>query len=189
MQNFTVFCRKSEICWNFSLLLSIFGILWLFMLLYGTLWHFYGTIWHFLAFLACYTVLWRIHFCRNLRTFCLKLSWHKHCSCKWLVFFHVWCQHVFHQLCLLGRVGLVVAMSVCCCRLLVCPLPMRFFFRPLIGPVITWSFRGLSLVSPPPPLYLKFLSLLYHSFLGLNNVKLSTHHLTINRSRSGSMQR
>ena len=40
----------------------------------------------------------------------------------------------FHQLGPLGRVGLVVDMSVC---VFVCPLPMRFFLRPLIGPQIT----------------------------------------------------
>ena len=40
----------------------------------------------------------------------------------------------FHQLGPLGRVGLVVDMSVC---VFVCPLPMRFFSRPLIGPQIT----------------------------------------------------
>ena len=53
----------------------------------------------------------------------------------------------FHQLGPLGRVGLVVAKSVCVfvwC-LCVCPIPMRFFLRPLIGPVITWSVWGLSL--------------------------------------------
>ena len=42
----------------------------------------------------------------------------------------------FHQLGPLGQVGLVVVMSVCCRRQLVCPLPMQFFSRPLIGPVI-----------------------------------------------------
>ena len=44
----------------------------------------------------------------------------------------------FHQLGPLGRVGLVVDMSVCVCVCLsVCPLPMRFFLRPLIRPQIT----------------------------------------------------
>ena len=30
-----------------------------------------------------------------------------------------------------------------------CPLPMRFFLRPLIGPQITWSVRGLWSVNHP----------------------------------------
>ena len=30
-----------------------------------------------------------------------------------------------------------------------CPLPMRFFSRPIIGPQITWLDPGLSLVNPP----------------------------------------
>ena len=43
----------------------------------------------------------------------------------------------FHQLGPLGRVGLVVDMSVgVCVCVSVCPLPMRFFSRPLIGPQI-----------------------------------------------------
>ena len=46
-----------------------FWHLWLSMGLYGTFWHVYGTLWPFLALLACYTVLWRIHFCCNIRTF------------------------------------------------------------------------------------------------------------------------
>ena len=41
----------------------------------------------------------------------------------------------FHQLGSLGHVGLVVTKSLCV--LSVCPLPMQFFLRPLIGPVIT----------------------------------------------------
>ena len=41
----------------------------------------------------------------------------------------------FHQLCPLGRVGLVVAMSVCCRRIL--SPSNTIFLRPLIGPVIT----------------------------------------------------
>ena len=43
----------------------------------------------------------------------------------------------------LGRFFHREAMSVC---LSVCPLPMQFFSRPLIGPQITWSDPGLSLV-------------------------------------------
>ena len=53
--------------------------------------------------------------------------------------------HFFHQLGPVFRVGLVVTESVCLC--VVCPLPMRFFSRPLIGDVITWSVWGPSLVS------------------------------------------
>ena len=37
----------------------------------------------------------------------------------------------------------------------ICPLPM-FFFRPLIGPEVTWSVQGLSLVDPPPHFFLLF---------------------------------
>ena len=60
--------------------------------------------------------------------------------------------------CPLGRVGLVVTESVCLCV----PFPCNFF-RPLIGPLITWSVWGLSLAlwshaqleashwSTPPP--------------------------------------
>ena len=46
----------------------------------------------------------------------------------------------FHQLGPLGRVGLVVdisvRLSVCLC---VCPLPMQFFLRPLSGPLVIGS--------------------------------------------------
>ena len=64
----------------------------------------------------------------------------------------------FHQLGPLGRVGLVVDMSVCLC--VWCPLPMRFVLRPLIGPQVTRSDQGLWLVNLPslpnlaPPLFL-----------------------------------
>ena len=37
-----------------------------------------------------------------------------------------------------------------CLLSFVCPLPMQFFLRPLIGPRVTWSNPGLSLVDPPP---------------------------------------
>ena len=37
-----------------------------------------------------------------------------------------------------------------CVLCVVCPLPMRFILRPLIGPQVTWSDPGLSLVPPPP---------------------------------------
>ena len=49
---------------------------------------------------------------------------------------------IFHQLGPLGRVGQRVDMSVC---VFLCPLPMQFFFRPLIGPQVTWSDPCLSL--------------------------------------------
>ena len=48
----------------------------------------------------------------------------------------------------LGRFDLVVAMSAC--MYVVCPLPMRFFFRPLIGQHRSHDyFQGLSLVTAP----------------------------------------
>ena len=52
----------------------------------------------------------------------------KSCSGKFvLAQVNLWCEHThFHQLCPLGRVGLVVAMSVSAC----CPLPMQFFPKP-----------------------------------------------------------
>ena len=53
----------------------------------------------------------------------------------------------FHQLGPLSRVGRIVDMSVCLSGW--CPLPMRFFSRPLIGPQVTWSVRGLWLVNTP----------------------------------------
>ena len=68
--NFTVFCWKSEECRNYALLSSYFGK---FVTIYGALWYFLALLWHFMALLACYTVLWRIHFCRNLRTFSGKI--------------------------------------------------------------------------------------------------------------------
>ena len=49
----------------------------------------------------------------------------------------------------LGRVGLVVAISICMCFGMLSP-PMLFFSRPLIGPQITLSVPGLSLVNPAP---------------------------------------
>ena len=47
-----------------------------------------------------------------------------------------------------------VAMSVCLSRCLSRCLrhQVQLFPRPLIGPEITWSVPGLSLVLPPPPL-------------------------------------
>ena len=51
----------------------------------------------------------------------------------------------FHPL---GQLGLVVAISV---HLSVCPLPIRFFPRPFIGPQITWSVQDLQLIPPIPP--------------------------------------
>ena len=54
----------------------------------------------------------------------------------WLLYFYYYIY--FHQ---------VGAKSVCLsrlCRVCVCPLPMRFFPRPLIGPVISWSVWDLS---------------------------------------------
>ena len=73
--NFTVFCRKSEKCRNFSLLLSFSGKLWLFMAIYGTFKNSMAIYATFFALLACYTVLWRINFCRNLCTFSGKIIW------------------------------------------------------------------------------------------------------------------
>ena len=52
----------------------------------------------------------------------------------------------------LGRVGHRVAMSVCVCVCL-CALSGAVLFRPLIGPEITWSIPGLSLVLPPSLLW------------------------------------
>ena len=51
----------------------------------------------------------------------------------------------------LGRFFLRVAMSVYILYISVCPLSLSFFSRPLIGPQITGSDPGLSLVDPPPP--------------------------------------
>ena len=66
--SFTVFCCKSEECCNISLYRDFF---WHFMTIYEALWYFLASLWHLmaiLALLACYTVLWRIHFWRNLCT-------------------------------------------------------------------------------------------------------------------------
>ena len=53
----------------------------------------------------------------------------------------------FHRIGPLGRFDHRVAMSVDMC---VCPLPMRFFFRPLIGQHRSHDyFQGLSLVTAP----------------------------------------
>ena len=51
----------------------------------------------------------------------------------------------FHQIGPLGRSGLVVTMSVCI-YIYIC---MQFFWRPFIGPQITWLVWGLLLVNPP----------------------------------------
>ena len=48
----------------------------------------------------------------------------------------------FHRISPLGRFCLVVQMSVCVYSV------YAIFFRPLIGPQITWSVRGLLLVNP-----------------------------------------
>ena len=56
----------------------------------------------------------------------------------------------FHRIGPLGQFGLVVKMTVCVyVYIFICPLPMQLFTRPLIGPRITWSVWGLSLVTPP----------------------------------------
>ena len=72
MPNFTFFCRKSERCRN--LLFSFVVIFWHFMTIYGALWDFLKILGHFMPlFLACYTVLWRIHLYCNLLTFLGKI--------------------------------------------------------------------------------------------------------------------
>ena len=51
--------------------------LWHFTTIYGALRYFLAHLLHFMALfwalLACYTVLWRIYFCHNLRTFSGKI--------------------------------------------------------------------------------------------------------------------
>ena len=60
------------------------------------------------------------------------------------ILWHARC--IFTDLAPLGWVSHRVAMSRC---VFVCAIGC-IFFRSLIGPEITWSFPGLSLVNPPP---------------------------------------
>ena len=74
MQNFTVFCFKRNV--------SIFRLT-----MFGVLPYFLALLWHFMALLACYTILWRIHFCWHFLIFWVKLFWHKPCFCNFFFLF------------------------------------------------------------------------------------------------------
>ena len=66
--------------------------------------------------------------------------------CWYKLLAYISCTPIFKESAL-GRFFHRVAMSVCV--FLCLSLFMRFFSRPLIGPQVTWSDPGLSLVDPP----------------------------------------
>ena len=70
----------------------------------------------------------------------------------------------------LGWVGLVLAMSIYLSK---CSLHYLSISRPLIGPQITWSVQGLSLVRP-----LLFFFFVFFEIIFWNILQLKTHGLT-----------